>query len=176
MIKQKISHLLDENHIGFVSYLTTLSAEEYTFRYKQKWTAGQQLEHIRRSLKPLNLVMSFPKWVIRLYFGKSNRPSKSYEELVAKYRSKLGKVSMPAGYSPSPISFEQRESVSKSVLSLVKEIKKKLCKFSEKDLDVMILPHPLMGKVTFREMLFFTVYHVLHHQSLAKEYLYQKDI
>ena len=39
--------------------------------------------------------------------------------------------------------------------------------FSEKDLDNYILPHPLLGKLTIREMLFFTIYHVQHHEVLT---------
>ena len=34
---------------------------------------------------------------------------------------------------------------------------------SQADLDRYRLPHPLLGKLTVREMLFFTVYHNYHH-------------
>jgi hypothetical protein len=44
----------------------------------------------------------------------------------------------------------------------------KAVKFSEKDLDTLILPHPLLGKVTLREMLYFTIYHVQHHVEQVK--------
>jgi len=30
-------------------------------------------------------------------------------------------------------------------------------------LDKFMLPHPLLGKLAVREMLFFTMYHNLHH-------------
>ena len=33
----------------------------------------------------------------------------------------------------------------------------------EQDLDRYVLPHPLLGKLTLREMLFFTLYHNYHH-------------
>jgi len=33
----------------------------------------------------------------------------------------------------------------------------------ESDLDRCLLPHPLLGKLTVREMIFFTLYHNLHH-------------
>jgi len=38
-------------------------------------------------------------------------------------------------------------------------------KWNESDLDVYLLPHPLIGKLTIREMLFFTIYHNLRHAS-----------
>jgi uncharacterized damage-inducible protein DinB len=30
-------------------------------------------------------------------------------------------------------------------------------------LDRLRLPHPALGKLTVREMLFFTIYHNIHH-------------
>ncbi len=38
-------------------------------------------------------------------------------------------------------------------------------KWTEDDLDRFLLPHPLIGKLTIREMLFFTIYHNLRHAS-----------
>ena len=38
-------------------------------------------------------------------------------------------------------------------------------KLDEEDLDNYILPHPLIGKTTIREMLYFTIYHVQHHHK-----------
>ena len=43
----------------------------------------------------------------------------------------------------------------------------------EKELDQYMLPHPILGKVTYREMLYFTMYHVNHHYSLVKNYIAQ---
>ena len=42
-------------------------------------------------------------------------------------------------------------------------------KLSEKDLDKYILPHPLLGRMPLREMLFFTIYHTQHHTNSIKE-------
>jgi hypothetical protein len=36
-------------------------------------------------------------------------------------------------------------------------------KFSEAQLDEYVLPHPILGKLTIREMLYFTIYHATHH-------------
>ena len=39
-------------------------------------------------------------------------------------------------------------------------------KWDEDDLDRYQLPHPLIGNLTVREMLFCTIYHNLRHASL----------
>ena len=38
-------------------------------------------------------------------------------------------------------------------------------KWQENDLDRYQLPHPLLGKLTIREMLYFAIYHNLRHAS-----------
>ena len=38
-----------------------------------------------------------------------------------------------------------------------------LANWNEKALDRHCLPHPVLGKLTVREMLFFTLYHNTHH-------------
>ncbi len=36
-------------------------------------------------------------------------------------------------------------------------------RWSEQQLDTLRLPHPILGKLTVREMLFFTEFHTRHH-------------
>ncbi len=36
-------------------------------------------------------------------------------------------------------------------------------RWRDSDLDRLRLPHPLLGKLTVREMLYFTLYHNAHH-------------
>ncbi|MCB9182399.1 MAG: DinB family protein [Flavobacteriales bacterium] len=45
---------------------------------------------------------------------------------------------------------------------------KRTSRWSESDLERYLLPHPLLGKLTLREMLYFTLYHVQHHQALVQ--------
>ena len=49
--------------------------------------------------------------------------------------------------------------------SLYDKYTKNIDKLDEEDLDNYILPHPLIGKTTIREMLYFTIYHVQHHHK-----------
>ena len=47
----------------------------------------------------------------------------------------------------------------------ITRLSEKIDRFSETELDQFILPHPLLGKLTLREMIYFTIYHVEHHHS-----------
>ena len=47
---------------------------------------------------------------------------------------------------------------------------KRVQQYDENALDHYILPHPLLGKLTMREMLFFTIHHNFHHLHLIRKY------
>jgi uncharacterized damage-inducible protein DinB len=44
-------------------------------------------------------------------------------------------------------------------------------RWSDRNLDRIQLPHPILGKITAREMVFFTIYHGHHHIAAAKSRL-----
>jgi hypothetical protein len=41
-------------------------------------------------------------------------------------------------------------------------------RWSEAELDAYRLPHPLLGRLSVREMMFFTLLHNRHHQAVAE--------
>ncbi len=157
---------LRTNHQSFTDFIGNISDEDFIKSVNNKWTAGQQLEHIYLSIKPLRMALSLPTFMLKLIWGKANRKSKTYEELVDKYQHKLAQGGRAtARFVPKTVSLNQRETLLKSVLLEITFINKKLTKFTEEELDLYILPHPLLGKLTLREMMYFTIYHVEHHKK-----------
>jgi len=160
---------LNEKIDGFNSYILSLDQQQFEATPNDKWSAGQNLDHLIRAIKPLQLAYSLPKFALLILFGKTNRPSGTYEELVTKYKTKLaggGKASGP--FIPPTINFEKKENLIKKYNEQKQKLIARIEKQSEKDLDVYILPHPLLGKVTLREMLYFTIHHNEHHLELLK--------
>lgn len=167
MNKYDLMGALTENHQRFSNYMNILSKSEYLYAAPGKWSAGQQLDHIIRSTKPLILAFRIPKFALKLLFGKPNKPSMSFEELVQKYEAKIAAGSKATeNYIPPIIDFEQRESLIQQLELNIKKINAAVEKFEEEDLDNCLLPHPLLGKITCREMLYFTIDHVDHHHYL----------
>ena len=167
--KPQIIFALNENIDAFNKYISTLNKEQFEATPGGKWSAGQNLDHLIRAVKPLQPAYSLPKVALRILFGKTNRPSRTYDELVAKYKAKLaagGRASGP--FIPPFISFEKKDLLIKKYTALKQKLIAKIQKQNEKDLDVYILPHPLLGKVTLREMLYFTIHHNEHHLELLK--------
>ncbi len=164
MKKSELQERLKSNHCSFTGFLRNLSDVIANHSMPGKWTPIQQLSHIEKSVAPVKLAFSVPKFVLSLLFGKANRSSRSYDELVSKYKSKLE----AGGKSTTrflPDTTCDRIKLQDAVDKHVKVLSDKIDRFSENELDQFILPHPLLGKLTLREMIYFTIYHVEHHHS-----------
>ena len=167
--KAEMAAALEEKVNAFNNYVADMNKEKFEAMPDGKWSSGQNLDHLIRSIKPLQPAYSLPKFILRIIFGKANRPSKSYDELVLKYKTKLaagGRASGP--FIPPVILFEQKDMLIKKYDLHKQKLIRKIAKQTEEDLDQYILPHPLLGKLTLREMLFFTIHHNEHHLELLK--------
>ena len=52
-----------------------------------------------------------------------------------------------------------------------KKLQYKIARISDVNLDTLVLAHPLMGKMTIKEIIMWTVYHTQQHtESLQKNY------
>jgi hypothetical protein len=169
MHKEEIITELYNQHKQFISYTSSLNTAQLEFKLDQKWSAAQQVEHIYKSVSPLAKGLLLPKFIVKTIWGKANRPSKNYNDLIMKYSEKLalgGRASSP--FVPKEVlAIDVKKWQIKIDISLKKLIKN-LNKYAEEEFDLYILPHPLLGKVTLREMMYFTIYHVQHHQQIIK--------
>ncbi len=167
--KHEIITALNEKVDAFNYYIAPLDKEQFESSLNGKWSAGQNLDHLIRSIKPLQLAYTLPKFALAILFGKANRSSRSFDELVTKYKTKLaagGKAGRP--FVPPAIAFEKKDALIKMYDKQKQKLAAKINKQSETDLDTYILPHPLLGKITMREMLYFTIHHNVHHLELLK--------
>lgn len=170
MNKQALIKSLTENHLAFVACIERLPAEEFNKSQNDKWTAGQQLEHIYLSVKPVNLAFKLPAFLLKLIWGKANRASRSYDELIERYHAKLANGSKATGpFVPKSVDQKKGQQLKANLKNVVSKLCLSLNTYSEDELDQYILPHPLLGKLTLREMLFFTIYHVKHHEKLIEK-------
>ncbi len=139
----------------------------------EKWGIAENVIHLEMSVKPLNSAYLLPKFVLNWKFGKPNRPSRTYDELVARYKERVASVTV-ANASPFKPLLPQGATKSSVIQSFEKQHLTYLKRFdawSESDLDTIILPHPALGKITLREMGFFTAMHIGLHHDICKRYL-----
>jgi hypothetical protein len=168
MTRPEIKTRLLENHQRFTDLILSLNDSEFLLAANDKWTAGQQLDHIYLSVSPVRFAFSMPKLMLKLFFGKANRPSRDYAALVARYQQKLaGGYKASERFLPKPVAIDQKTKLKDKLMKAVNNLCKNIDSYNEKQLDEYILPHPLLGKLTLREMLYFTIYHAEHHQQLT---------
>lgn len=173
MTKKEIISALKRSYQDFGVFLTSLSPDEYEYAPEGKWSAGQQAIHLIKSTRPVAKGLGFPKFLIKYKFGKANRESRTFEQLVERYKQKLVANTGPAprAYVPQRTTHSEIQKLLKTQEQVIEKLVKQLNKWTEEQLDEFIFPHPLLGKVTIREMLYFTIYHPDHHHNIIKLYL-----
>ncbi len=172
MQKQEIIKRIQQNYQLFIDYIQQLNDKEFMFSYQQKWTAGQQLHHIVICVKPLTQVFGMDKTMIAQNFGTSDRENVDYETLRTKYVQKLeegGKA--PERFLPEDVSLEQKNILCEQLSQLIIDLCNKIDNFDEKSLETLNIPHPLLGALTLKEMLYNCIYHVEHHHHQIKSFL-----
>ena len=155
-------------------FCTSINDELFFYQPADKWSVAQNITHLIIATKSTIPAFKLPKFIVRLYAGKPNRPSRTYDELVAKYKLKLEQGGRASGrFIPKPVSLKEGkgnilQAFSASMNQLANAIQKK---WDDLQLDQYIAPHPLLGKITLRELCYFTIYHTHHHLHIIKERL-----
>lgn len=169
--KTELINILKESNQHVTLWFTEIPATDFFTRHGEVWSASDNMDHLVKAHKPIANALKLPKITLRAMFGKPNKASMTYEALCQNYRNEIARGAQASGrYLPkqeNPDSNaetkkrELLEQFSKASAELVSAIEK----WDEKELDDYLLPHPILGKLTIREMLFFTVYHNLRHAS-----------
>ncbi|WP_412560668.1 DinB family protein [Winogradskyella sp. MIT101101] len=172
MDKEAIADLIDAKHSDLISWLEQQPNDHWTQGPEGKWTQGQQALHLLQSIKPLNDALSLPKLVLRFKFGKANRPVRDYDAIVKRYQERLedakGKTFKGSQNMKVP-SIADKKYLLNRLQTESKKLQYKTKKISDKNLDTVVLPHPLMGKMPVREIIMWTAHHVEHHTKILKE-------
>lgn len=164
-----ISKLKDSNR-RVTKWFTDIPADTFFTRHGEVWSASDNVDHLTKSHKPIAKALKLPKFTLQAMFGEPEKPSMTYRELCQIYRDAIAKGGQAFGrYLPDPQSPIDLEKAKTNMLNQFSKAGADLVsiaeKWNENDLDGYLLPHPLIGKLTIRELLFFTIYHNLRHAS-----------
>ncbi len=140
------------------------------------WSPADHLRHLILSVRPLARAMGYPKVVLACRFGISRRQGLSFDVLKERYEKALAAGAQAGSFTPSPrkdgVSDEAwRAQIFEHWEQEGQFLEAELCHWGETTLNRLRLPHPVLGKLTVREMLFFTVNHNRHHASRVFERL-----
>jgi hypothetical protein len=134
------------------------------------WSPADNVRHLDRSIKPLTQVLRLPVPIVWLVFGPARAPSRGFIAVREAYRAELAKGLTAGRYAPPPAAAPDDPTETRRGLMMRRDLRARslvaaISDWDERDLDRCRLPHPApgLGKLTVREMLFFTLYHNLHH-------------
>ena len=172
MNKEEIIVLLEEKHQTLLKWLEDQEDEKWEIGPQDKWTTGQQILHLLQSISKLNMALTIPKFILNSRFGKANRKVRDYDSVVKRYHARL-KDANGATFGPSRNmkipKIRDKSYLMDRIQTENKKLQYKTNKWSDEQLDSIILPHPLMGKMPVREMIMWTAYHVEHHTNTLLE-------
>ncbi|TXE06541.1 DinB family protein [Gelidibacter salicanalis] len=172
MHKDEIADLLEEKYRTLLNCLEVQDDEKWIQGPEGKWTSGQQALHMLQSIKPLNDVLSLPRFWYKYAYGLNDRELRDYDTIVQRYLQRL------EDYKKNPRKVSKTLRIPKIkdkryILNRLqvesKKLQYKTRRISDKNLDTLVLPHPIMGKMPVRELLMWTAYHAEHHTKQLQE-------
>ena len=153
-------------------WLARLPADVFFAPQGDRWSPAEHVRHLRKSSAPLVQAYGLPRVVLRVLFGRARRPSRGFVELREVYRSALAAGGQAGRFAPSrepsPADPPRRQAEILGAWQLTNAaLLHRIEVWRDTSLDTVQLPHPLLGKLTAREMLQFTAYHTTHHLNLV---------
>lgn len=172
MNKAEIKNSLEKRYSNFMEFIRGLSNGDFLFTHKDKWSAAQQLKHIVLCINPIVQVLGMSKTTIKQNFGTTKNQGRTYDKMLTEYLEKLNQGGKsPSKYVPKLVSENEKSELLNTLQKLIDKLNQELEAFTETELDTLCIPHPLLGSISLREMLYNTIYHVEHHQKQAENNL-----
>ena len=162
---EEILTALEQVGAEVAAYFGVLPADVFFGGSDEDWSPGHHLKHLVLSNKPVAYALTLPRE--RLLARDAAQPRRSYSEMQALYRVALSMGARASGPFLPALDGTQTEAVAEYSGSI--ELLNHAClHWSEPELDGYAMPHPVLGLLSVREMLFFTVYHNQHHLNGVK--------
>ncbi len=171
--RREIIEALESAHEAAVEYWAAFTTPEFFAPIGTHWSPAEHVRHLTRSMAPLLPVLRVPRAALRFAFGAATAPSRSYVQIEALYAKALndggtaGRFTPPADrHAPDII---RRNAIMDAHSETLRGMTQAMERWTEAQLDAHRLPHPLIGKLTVREMMLFTLLHNQHHVAVAEK-------
>lgn len=166
MKKEIVLERMKAEFDALVEWISNHPDEKFEYAPEEgKWTTGQHISHLLKSAEALNQLMGLPPATLEAQFGKMNRPERDFDTLRTRYMGRLT-TAKPIPASPfrtgvipvadKPQLIADLEAAQNKLLTLMD-------RWEDADMSVYIVPHPLLGKLSIREMGHFFAFHTADH-------------
>jgi len=161
-------------HERSTGYWNAFSTADFLAPLGEAWSPADNVRHLNKSIRAVTRGLRTPRPLVLLAVGPALRKSRNYAEIGDVYHGVLAGGADAGRFAPSPQEPPADPEAWRADLmsrreAAAKGLEDSLTPWSERALDRCRMPHPLLGKLTVREMLLFTLYHNLHHvQNVAR--------
>jgi hypothetical protein len=167
-LRAALDRLVAEGHEA----LAALDDSTFFAPQGDRWSPAEHVRHLRKSTAPVARAFRAPAWVLRLRFGRGKSPSRDFITLRDTYRGLLAAGGQAGRFAPSPEALpaaptQRRAEIMRAWEDAAGDLDAATTRWTEAKLERVWIPHPLLGLLTAREMLAFTVYHTSHHLTLV---------
>jgi hypothetical protein len=173
--REQLVHALSLQERESVAYWDAFDIYAFFEPIGGKWSPADNVRHLVKSDRAIAEGFWTSPLILRFKFGRSVRPSMTYEEFVARYLKALRDGGTAGAFAPSRRRMHNldgwRARIMNDFVRGQRDIRRRLAVWSEESLDRSQLPHPLLGPITMREMAFFVLYHQRHHIQVVKRNL-----
>jgi hypothetical protein len=144
------------------------------------WSPAQHVRHLTKTARAVTRGLTLPRVVLWLMFRPARRASRGYAELLETYHAALAGGARASGpYIPEERPAPADPAAARAALlaadaAATSALIAALRRWPERAFDRYRLPHPALGKLTVREMLFFTVFHTRHHADVVRRRLAER--
>ncbi|MGL4611498.1 MAG: DinB family protein [Trueperaceae bacterium] len=162
MTSTDILQKLESASKDIAAFCKGLSDEVFFSGSDERWGPAHHLAHLtfthKRVAKGFNAKDRLPSYSVK---------PKTYEEVKANYLAALQSGSSAGFLTNNPFASkpesDKKDTVISAFLATTQKLREAIATWSENDLNIKGMQHPLMGDLSTKEMLLFMIYHDQHH-------------
>jgi hypothetical protein len=172
--RTEIVSALDALAADGLDFWIDIDPDRFAARFGEAWSPAENIVHLVKATSPVAKAMSLPEPTLVTMFGAGRGESVSYRELRDRYLELLVGGVDAGKYAPDELQIPDdrvawQQGLVASCRDAVRDLARVAERWEESDLDRYQILHPLLGQLTVREMLLFTLYHHTHHkQNVAR--------
>jgi DinB superfamily len=152
-----------------ISLCTKMTEQEFFYKSEQ-WSIAENLEHLSLTLHKSWLGVMMPKIFLKLKFGKPVRESFMFEDFNQLYHQKLDEgYELDKKYEPlvKPGKGVKEKLIARFETMSTRYMDQLKYYWEEENIDLYQVPHPLLGMISIRELVYFNIIHnTLHYKTM----------
>ena len=176
--KPEIIAALEAQKLEIPAFLESIPSEQFFDGSSEKWSVGHHVQHVTSAINRVGQGLLNADALPKREPATASRDFKTmHQTYLETLRNTPSETLRQLGSRVTLEKFENSDAhKTQMILSFTRAIENfntALEHFDEANLESLGMPHPIMGLLSSREMVFFIVFHNTHHQNGIQKLLEQ---